>query len=127
MKRTIALLSLFCCAGGFVLPVYADDDVVVKKNSDGTVEVSDAPRKSAPAPTNRPTATGKRSTHKAVSHSSEPPIVNVHYRLYNPVGTRRINGVSVRTNSDGSIETFDEDTPSAKPAHSHAKAHAKHK
>src|ERR1700736_4135472 len=31
----------------------------------------------------------------------------VHYRLKNDVGTRHINGVSVRTNPDGSIETTD--------------------
>ncbi|HEY9777931.1 MAG TPA: hypothetical protein V6C81_29485 [Planktothrix sp.] len=80
------------------LSVLADpakqDDVVVKKNADGTVEASDA----QPTPVQQP---------------------EVHYRLHNPVGTRRINGVTIRTNPDGSIETVDDSGPVA--------AHTRHR
>ena len=67
-------------------PATKQDDVVVKKNADGSVEASDA--KSAPA--------------------AAP---QVQYHLHNPVGTRRIDGVTIRTNPDGSIETVDNDSP----------------
>jgi hypothetical protein len=130
MKLTLVVLSLICCAASTPLPAPADSDVVVKKNSDGTVEAFDAPgaRSGSPASTSTP-AKGAATRHrgggsKGSSHSTEPPVVNVHYRLYNPVGTRHINGVTVRTNPDGSIETLDEDSSTPAPVH-HAKAHPK--
>ena len=91
----------------------ADPDVAVKKNADGTVEVSDAPSRSA----------------KHAQHYSGPPEVHVIYRLKNDVGTRHINGVTVRTNPDGSIETTDGESrpePLSHPSASHHSAHAKH-
>jgi hypothetical protein len=73
------------------------DDVAVKKNPDGTVEAYDKP--STPPPASR--------SRRATSRSTEPPEVHIHYRLKNDVGTRRINGVTVRTNPDGSIDATD--------------------
>jgi hypothetical protein len=82
------------------------DDVVVKKNADGTIETSDAPS----------------ARHSATSAPA------VEYHLHNVVGTRRINGVLVRTNPDGSIETIDSDSapaPSHRAAVKHTAAHKK--
>jgi hypothetical protein len=121
----LALLSLGIYGAATLAESGKDDDVVVKKNSDGTVDVSDAPRKQA-APAAR----------RASRSSNEAPVVNVHYRLKNDVGTRHINGVSVTTNADGSIETSDGES-SPQPMHAsrpaphrttaHAKATTKHK
>jgi hypothetical protein len=113
----LALISLGIFGAATLAESGKDDDVVVKKNSDGTVDVSDAPRKQA-APAARHAGRG----------SSEPQQVNIHYRLKNDVGTRHINGVSVTTNSDGSIETSDGES-SPQPIHHstthHSSAHAK--
>lgn len=77
-------------------------DVVVKKNADGTVEVSDAPGATQQAAGGQP---------------------RIRYRLKNSPGVRRINGVSVRQNPDGSIETIDSESA---PTPIHTTAARKH-
>jgi len=106
---TIAAVSLLL--GFQSLAAFAGSDVVVKKNADGTVDAYDA----------SPSAS-------AQSETAQPRVI---YRLKNNPGTRRISGVSVRTNSDGSIDTFDEGSAPT-PIHSsgsgssahHARAHS---
>lgn len=92
IKETVVLsLLLMLGVWGAATLAAPGSDVVVKKNADGTVDVSDATAESAPP----------------AAQSGTP---GVHYRLKNFVGTRRINGVNVRTNPDGSIETLDEES-----------------
>jgi hypothetical protein len=105
-------------------------DVVVKKNADGSVDAYDAGQSAAPSAGQHAqaasSASAKHGAHRSASRG-EAPTVNIIYRLKNDVGTRRINGVNVRTNPDGTIETFDNESAPTPMHHSSKPAQKKHK
>ena len=121
---TLGLLLMLGIWGALNLKAMGDDgqsEQVVKKNADGSVDVFDKP--SAPAAN---ASTGNETKGGGAAQQSRgAQQVNVHYRLRPGTGTRHISGVNVRTNSDGSIETFDTDSPA--PVRAAKKAHPKHK
>lgn len=95
----IAIAASLC--GMFTPSAYAapssvthDNGVLVKKNADGTIDVSDD-------------APGAASDAGAQNSGGTP---GVTYRYNTHPGTRNIGGVKVRTNPDGSIETFDNES-----------------
>lgn len=111
LKSFLSLAALVSIAFA-ATPVFAggtnvthDNGVVVRKNADGTVDVSDEAQ-GAP-------------TSVAASGGGEVP--QTIYRYNTHPGTRNIGGVKVRTNPDGSIETFDT-SDSYVPVH-HARSH----
>ena len=123
---SLLLLLMLGVWGASNLKAMGDEgqsEQVVKKNADGSVDVFDKPSsRAANASTGNVTKGGG-----AAQRSEGAQQVNVHYRLRPGTGTRHISGVNVRTNPDGSIETFDTESPT--PVHTvrSSKATAKHK